>query len=240
MNSHVTRLIGREPIAEGTMAFQLEKPTGFNFRAGQAFDVVLPDPPAGDAQSARHAFSIVSAPFQQQLTFATRMRGSAFKRALRALPIGSPVGLQGPFGSLVLHNNRTRAAVFLAGGIGITPFMSILRQAANDQLRQRILLLYANRRPEDAAFLDELQQMERQNRNFRLVATMNEMEKSNRAWTGETRLIDADLVQEATADLAAPNFYLAGPPMMVDALRQALNRAGVDDDDIRSEEFYGY
>lgn len=240
MNSHVTRLIGREPIAEGTMAFQLEKPAGFNFRAGQAFDVVLPDPPAGDAQSARHAFSIVSAPFQQQLTFATRMRGSAFKRALRALPIGSPVGLQGPFGSLVLHNNRTRAAVFLAGGIGITPFMSILRQAANDQLRQRILLLYANRRPEDAAFLDELQQMEQQNRNFRLVATMNEMARSNQAWTGETRLIDADLVQEAIADLPAPIFYLAGPPMMVDALRRALSRAGIDDDDIRSEEFYGY
>jgi ferredoxin-NADP reductase len=168
------------------------------------------------------------------------MRGSAFKRALRALPIGSPVGLQGPFGSLVLHNNRTRAAVFLAGGIGITPFMSILRQAANDQLRQRILLLYANRRPEDAAFLDELQQMERQNRNFRLVATMNEMGKSNQGWTGETRLIDADLIQRVTADLAAPIFYLAGPPTMVDALRRALGRAGIDDDDIRSEEFYGY
>jgi ferredoxin-NADP reductase len=240
MNSHVTRLIGREPIAEGTMAFHLEKPTGFGFRPGQAVDVALTDPPAGDAQSARHAFSIVSAPFQQQLTFATRMRGSAFKRALRALPIGSPVGLQGPFGSLLLHNNRTRAAVFLAGGIGITPFISILRQAANDQLRQRVLLLYANRRPEDAAFLDELQQMERQNRNFRLVATMNEMGKSNQAWTGETRLIDADLIQGVTADLAAPIFYLAGPPMMVDALRQALGRAGVDDDDIRSEEFYGY
>lgn len=240
MNSHVTRLIGCEPIAENTMAFHLEKPTGFGFRPGQAIDVVLTDPPAGDAQSARHAFSIVSAPFQQQLTFATRMRGSAFKRALRALPIGSPVGLQGPFGSLVLHNNRTRTAVFLAGGIGITPFMSILRQAANDQLRQRILLLYANRRPEDAAFLVELQQMERQNRNFRLVATMNEMGKSNQAWAGETRLIDADLIQRVTADLAAPIFYLAGPPTMVDALRRALGRAGIDDDDIRSEEFYGY
>jgi ferredoxin-NADP reductase len=240
MGTYEARLAGREDIAEGTMAFHFEKPTGFSFKPGQAIDVILIDPPAADAQAVRHTFSLVSAPYQDELVVATRMRDSAFKRALKALPVGSPARLEGPSGSLVLHSNRARPAVCIAGGIGITPFMSILRQAAHDQLRQQLLLLYSNRRPEDAAFLGELQQLERRNANFRMVATMTEMNKSSRHWDGETGLINENLLQRAAADLATPIHYLAGPPAMVEALRQMLSRAGIDDDDIRSEEFYGY
>jgi|SRR5687767_4355153 len=118
------------------------------------------------------------------------------------------------------HNDRTRPAVFIAGGIGITPFMSMLRQAAHDQQRQQSLtLLYSNRRPEDAAFLNELMQLTEHNAGFRLVATMTEM---------------------AMSKASCPVFYAAGPPAMVGTLRETLNRAGVDDDDIRSEDFVGY
>jgi ferredoxin-NADP reductase len=240
MSAYETRLEGRDDVAEGTMAFHFEKPSGFAFKAGQAIDVVLVDPPGTDSQNARHAFSIVSAPFQRDLVVATRMRDTAFKRALKRLPIGSPVRIEGPFGSLTLHNNRARPAVFIAGGIGITPFMSILRQAAKEQLPQRLLLLYSNRRPEDAAFLPELLELERQNKQFRAVATMTNMDKSGRPWKGETGLIDEDLVKRAAGELSAPIYYLAGPPAMVEAMRRTLNPVGVDDDDIRSEEFHGY
>lgn len=177
MTSYKVRLQAREDVAEGTMAFHFEKPSGFSFKPGQAIDVILIAPPTTDTQSARHTFSIVSAPFHDELVVATRMRDSAFKRALKSLPIGSPAKLEGPFGSLTLHSDRVWPAIFIAGGIGVTPFMSILRQAAKDQLSQRLLLLYSNRRPEDAAFLSELQELERQNTNFRLVATMTEMSK---------------------------------------------------------------
>ena len=240
MSTYEARLKEREEIAEGTMAFHFEKPTGFSFKPGQAVDVILVDPPAADTQSTRHTFSLVSAPFQGELAVATRMRDSAFKRALKSLPIGSLARLEGPFGSLVLHNKRARPAVFIAGGIGITPFMSILRQAAYDQLQQRLLLIYSNRRPEDAAFLGELQQLERSNENFRLVATMTEMNKSSRRWGGETGLINEHLLRRVRSEVETPIYYLAGPPAMVEALRQTLNRADIDDDDVRSEEFYGY
>ena len=240
MSTYEVTLKGREEIAEGTMAFHFEKPAGFSFKPGQAIDVILVEPPTTDAQSTRHTFSIVSAPFQDELVVATRMRDSAFKRALKSLPVGSPAKLEGPFGSLTLHNDRARPAVFIAGGIGITPFMSILRQAAKGQLPQRLLLLYSNRRPEDAAFLAELQQLEQQNKNFRLVATMTEMSKSSRPWEGEAGLINEDLVKRVASDLPAPIYYLAGPPAMVEGMRQTLNRASINDDDIRSEEFFGY
>jgi ferredoxin-NADP reductase len=239
MTSYVTWLTSREEIATGTMAFHFAKPTDFGFKPGQAIDVVLPNPPV-DAQSARHTFSIVSAPYEHELAIATRMRDSAFKRALKAMPIGSQAVIEGPFGSLTMHSDRARAAVLIAGGIGITPFMSMLRQANTDRLPHRLVLIYSNRRPEDAAFLAELQALERQSEAFRLVATMTGPIEPSDHWDRQTGLIDGPLIQRAVAGLQAPIYYVAGPPGLVQAMRVALSSADVDDDDIRSEEFYGY
>ena len=240
MNSYKARLAGRVEIADGTMAFRFEKPDGFKFKPGQAIDVILTQGLPSETSNARHTFSLVNAPFQDELVIATRMRDSAFKRALKALPIGSPVNLEGPFGSLTLHSDRARPAILIAGGIGITPFISILRQATKERLPQRLRLLYSNRRPEDAAFLSELQQLERQNENFRLVATMTELSKSGRPWNGKTGLINEELVKSIVADLPAPIYYVVGPPGMVETMRVVLSRAGAAEDDVRTEEFYGY
>ena len=241
MTTYTSTLTAREEIAEGTMAFHFEKPNGFAFKPGQAIDLIIAQPPAtaGD-QSTRHTFSIVSAPFENELVVATRMRDSVFKRALKSLSIGAQVMIDGPFGSLGLHQDRTRPALFIAGGIGITPFVSILRQAAKDQLPQRLILLYSNRRPEDAAFLAELQQLEVDNPHFQLVATMTDMRASTRPWAGHTELITGALVNRVVAELPQPIYYVVGPPGMVEAMRQTLSLAGISDDDIRSEEFYGY
>ena len=234
------RLQRREEVAHGTVAFHFDKPAGFTFKPGQAIDLLLRDPAVAGTDGGRHAFSIVSAPHQDDLVVATRMRDSAFKNALARLPVGGAADIEGPFGSLALHTKPDRAAVFLAGGIGITPFMSMLRHAAHAGLRQRILLLYSNRRPEDSAFLSELQRLEGDVPNFRLVATMTQMEEARLPWMGETGKIDEALLKRVAAGLADPVYYLAGPPAMVAALRDTLEGAGIDADDIRSEEFYGY
>lgn len=238
MPSYQVKLAGREELAEGTLAFRFEKPAGFRFKAGQAIVLELLDPPPEDGQK-RRTFSLVSAPFESTLAIATRMRDTAFKRALKALPDGASLKLTGPIGQFNLAD-AARPAVFIAGGIGITPFMSMLRQAARDHAPHSLLLLYSNRRPEDAAFLGELQELERQNGNFRLVATMTEMSKSARKWGGQTGFVDADLIKRAAGRLTAPIYYVVGPPAMVAAMQETLRRTGVADDDIRSEEFYGY
>lgn len=240
MTSMTVRLQRREEVAHDTMAFHFDKPVGFSFRPGQAIDLILPDPAVAGKEGERHAFSIVSAPHEGELVVATRMRDSAYKNALARLPIGALARMDGPFGSLTLHNKLERAAVLIAGGIGITPFMSMLRHATHSALQQRIVLLYANRRPEDSAFLSELQRLEGENRNFRLVATMTRLEESRLPWMGATEAIDEALLKRIGADLRNPIYYVAGPPAMVNSLRAALERAGIDDDDIRSEEFYGY
>src|SRR5215472_1967123 len=129
---HTAKLNCREQVAEGTMAFHFDKPNGFEFRAGQAIDVTLLDPPETDAEGDIRTFSIASPPFEERLMIATRMRDTAFKRALKSLPLGTAVKIDGPSGSLTLHKNSSKPAIFLAGGIGITPFLSILRQATHE------------------------------------------------------------------------------------------------------------
>ena len=237
MAIHQARLARREQIAEGTSAFHFERPPGFEFRPGQAVDVVLDERANGDG---RHAFSIVSAPFEPELVIATRMRDTPYKRALGSLAVGETVKIDGPFGSMTLHQNRSRGAVFIAGGIGITPFMSMLRQAFHDDSGRQIALVYSNRRPEDAALLGELTALEKVNRNFRLLPTMTDMSKSEARWLGTTRLIDAALIAEAAKGLPSPIYYVAGPPAMVEAVRKTLNESDISDDDIRGEEFFGY
>ena len=168
------------------------------------------------------------------------MRDTAFKRVLRSMPLGTEVKIDGPSGSFTLHKNSAKPAVFLAGGIGITPFHSILRQAAHEQLPHQLYLFYSNRRPEDALFLNELEDLTKLSPNFHLVATMTEMPKSSRPWNGERGFINREMLSKNVPDLQGPIYYIAGPPTMVTAMRQVLTQAAIDEDDIRTEEFSGY
>lgn len=240
MTAYDSRLLRRNLVAEGTMAFHLDKPPGFRHLAGQSLTMTLIDPPQTDGEGDRRTFTIASAPHESGLMIATRMRDTAFKRVLKAAPIGTTVKLDGPDGVMVLHDDATRPAVFLAGGIGITPFLSIARHAAHHRLPHRLYLFYSNRRPEDAAFLEELQQMERSNPNYRLIATMVEPDKSSQSWAGETGFVRRDMLQRHLPDLKRPIYYCAGPPAMTMAMQAMLEDAGVPGDAMRSEEFYGY
>jgi ferredoxin-NADP reductase len=236
----LVKLKKRSEVAERTIAFGFEKPANFKFRAGQFLEMTLLNPPQTDSEGNTRAFSITSAPHEEMLMVATRMRDSAFKRVLGTLPLETEVKVEGPFGDLALHNNAARPAVLLAGGIGITPFRSVVVRAAREKLPHRIFLFYSNRRPEDAAFLEELQALERENPNYKFIGTMTGMGGSRRTWDGETGLLSREVLSRYLKDTDSPIYYIAGPPSMVNGMRSMLNGAGIDDDDIRTEEFSGY
>lgn len=240
MSTYKSRCMGSETIAEGTQAFHFEKPADFLFQAGQAIDLVLPAAATRAEAAARHTFSLVSAPAESRLTIATRMRDSPYKRALASLPAGAGVDLEGPFGDLTLHDDRRRPACFIAGGIGITPFLSMLRQAAHEQMAQRFILIYSNRRPRDAPYLAELQRLAGQLADFRLLATMTRSDRADAAWSGLTGPIDGGLLASIASGQPTPIYYIAGPPQFTMAIQELLADSGVADDAIRSEDFYGY
>ena len=236
----MVKLRQRREVAEATMAFQFDKPAGFTFMAGQFLDMTLKNPPETDAEGNVRTFSIASAPTEDMLMVATRMRDTAFKRVLKSMPVATEVQIEGPSGTLTLHDDPARPAVFLAGGIGITPFRSMLVGAVTAKLPHRLLLFYSNRRPEDAAFLEELQALARENRNYTFIGSMTEMEKSRRQWHGQTGVIDQAMLSRFLKGVHLPVYYIAGPPAMVEDLHATLTGAGIKDDHINAEEFTGY
>jgi len=239
-NTYLVKLKNCRQVAERTTAFQFEKPEGFTFMAGQSIDLTLMNPPETDREGNGRTFSIASDPDEDLLLVATRMRDTAFKRVLGTMPIGSQVKIEGPFGNLVLHNDQARAGVFLAGGIGITPFRSILLRAAREQLPHRLFLFYTNHRPEDAPFLQELEALQRQNPSYTCVPAMTDMSRSHRPWQGEIGRINQEMLTKHLKSAASAIYYMAGPPGMVRAMRALVNSMRVDDGDIRTEEFAGY
>ncbi len=240
MGRFLCKLTRREEVAAGTLAFHLERPPRLQFTPGQYVTVALIDPPETDAQGPVRSFSMVSTPGNDELIFATRLRDSAFKRVLRRLPLGTELRVLGPVGTFTLHREADRPAVFLAGGIGITPFMSMIQQAARDQPSRPLTLFYANRRPEEAAFLEALEELAQSSPGFRCVPTMTDAAGSSGRWTGETGRIDAAMLARHLPALRGPLYYAAGPPAMVAAMRQMLASAGVPAGDVRADEFSGY
>ena len=118
------KLLSRREVAEHTTAFRFERPPNCTFKAGQCLDMILLDPPETDAEGNTRTFSVASGPHEETLMVATRIRDTAFKRVLTAMPVRSSVEIEGASGNLTLHNNVART-VFVAGGIGITPFRSM-------------------------------------------------------------------------------------------------------------------
>jgi ferredoxin-NADP reductase len=229
----------KREVAKGTLlvVFDLQG-REVDFKPGQYFWVTLLDPRYDDEKGPRRHFSVVTSPNERGvLGLCTRLRDSAFKRSLAELGIGDDVAVEEPKGDFLLPEQSDERYVFIAGGIGITVFRCMLRYIAEKQLAHRVTLVYSNRDRESAAFLDELLELERNNANMQLVLTMTD----DRAWDGESRRIDAELLRAHLGDeLGSFTYLIAGPPGMVDGVVGALQTAGVRDDQVHPDRFSGY
>lgn len=234
------RLTGKEEVAKGTLALRLNKPEGFESVAGQAMYVVIPDLKKADAKGRQRTFSIASAPQDAELEIAMRQTDTSFKRWLASADAGAPVRIEGPYGDLTLHEDAARPAVFLAGGIGVTPFRSIVLDATNRGLPHHLFLFYSNRKPDDAAYLAEFREVERNNPRFKLIATFTEGEAAPEGAAVEHGYITAEMLAKHLGDLSSPIFYIAGPPAMVSAMERMLKDAGIGRENVHAEKFAGY
>ena len=239
MATHELVLLDSFAVAEGTTAFAFAKPPGFAFQPGQYVDLSLIEPRATDPAGNLRSFSVASAPHEDDLLLVTRMRPSPFKRELAALRRGDRVRAEGPLGELVLEEGPQRV-VLVAGGIGITPFRAMLRDAAHRHSERDITLVYGNRTPQAGAFLDELDDLRRTLPRLRVLHCMSEPEKALPPWSGERGFVTEALIARHVPDPAQALFYVVGPPAMTAALRDVLMNLGVPDESVRVEEFAGY
>ena len=233
-------LVDRQQIASDTMAFWFEPDDGyFEFRAGQHVDLVFAQPQQGCENDNFRTFSLASSPQEKKsIMIAMRMRKTTFKTALQAAALGTKFVVSRARGSFTLHKDAARPAVFLAGGIGIAPVRSILQLAAQQRLEHKLYLFYSNRATDDAAFMEELESLGAQNRNFIFVPTVTG--RRTLAWPYEKGYINPEMLKRYLLGLKGPVYYIAGPSGMVTAMTSLLNSAGVSEDDMKTEEFGDY
>lgn len=199
----------------------LTRPDGFEFEAGQWLRLTLT---VGEAAQTK-TFTIASAPADDLLEITTRLSGSPYKRALASLVPSDEVGLAGPGGRLRLPPGLSDA-VFLAGGVGITPVRSMLRDAiGSGRSFSDIVVVYGNRDPVCVPYAEELSAMRPAG-----VRVVDVFEQAPESWDGARGFITARVVREIVDPSGGGLFFVTGPPMMVEAMRRVLDELGVSGD----------
>lgn len=233
----IGKLKDKKEVASSTLQVVFEVSEPFTFKAGQYCFITLKNPPYPDERSNKRHFSIVNSPNEKgMITFTTRLRPTGFKKSLQVLPIGTEVELGPIAGAFTLPEDTTTPLVFIAGGIGITPFMSMLQYENEQNLGHQITLVYSNRDQSSAVFLPQLQELAKSLPKFSLILTMTE----DNNWSGEKRMVDDKFIKDYFPNVNAQKYMVVGPPPMVEAVEKALHEAGVVSENIKIENFTGY
>lgn len=212
----------------------------YPYTAGQFAFFELDALTAQDPRGKRRHFTLSSSPSEQGIVqFTTKLRGLGLKETLRTAPPGLEVELEPARGRFVLPENPTQPIVFLGGGIGITPFRSMLRFATDENLPHAITLLYSARTPGHMVFRREFAVLPQENSNVQVILTTTQ-DPADNTWQGETGRIDAGMIERHVQDIPNSLFYTCGPPPMVGAMQELLQSMGIPEAHIRVERFSGY
>ena len=191
-----------------------------------------------DERGNRRHFTISSSPTEKGVVmFTTRIRGSGFKETLRKAPPGYEINIGVPLGHFVMPEGETRGHVFVAGGIGITPYRSMLRCAVDTKKPIDAVMLYFNHSTADIVFGQELKEIARQMPTFSLVHVLSDPESG---WRGEQGRLNEALLRKWVSNLDQRLFWISGPPPMVTAYKEVVKQTGVGDEAIRTDSFAGY
>ena len=210
-----------------------EQETIFDFKPGQFAMIALYDE-NGKIWKQR-PFSICSPPTNRNyIQFAIKIFGE-FTHKIAALKEGDKVGVSGPYGFFIFDEVKMNDVVFLTGGIGVTPFVSMIRYASEKKLPNKLLLLYSIKTKNDIVCLDELETISRQNKNFQAVFTLTSDIPDN--WQYEKGRIDENMLKKYCSSLVDKYFFLCGPPGFMEAMKELLIKNGVPENLIIVENF---
>ncbi len=228
--TNVKDIIPRTP---DVTSFRFPKPKELTYRAGQYFFISIKQ---GDKELKKH-FSFSSSPTENEyIEFTKKLTDHEFSSALRNVKVGDWARIDAPYGQFTFEGEYPKIAL-LAGGIGITPFMSITKFAADKGLTSKITLFYGCRKETDFAFKRELEALEQQNKNIKIIFTVNEPTDQ---WKGSTGVINADMIKKELPDYKENVFYTCGPPGMVKAMQALVDSLGLPKEQLKLEFFTGY
>lgn len=218
-------LVEKQHLADNIWAFRFKPTTPISWVAGQFIRVEVPhDNP--DTEGTKRWFTVSSAPYEDIVQITTRVTDSTFKQALAALPIGERLPLlEKPNGDFVWEDS-SRPLVFVAGGIGVTPFRSILKQRAHDNMPLGVTLVYGNR-DEAIVFKDEFDAYAAANPQFKVKYVIGQP-------------LTADKLAEIVPQLNELLVYISGPEPMIEALGDQLKANGLPHAQLKQDFFPNY
>ena len=225
-NENVTRDMRR-------LVVRLVEPAeGFTFFPGQYVDFTVP----GTEETRSFSMANTSSLESGQLEFVIKIYpGGLFSEFLDTkVDVGDRLDVTGPFGVFTLRDNPTAPLVFLGGGAGMAPILSLLRSMAERGIDRPATFYYGARTAADLCFEDELRELEQRLPAFRYVPALSE--SADAGWDGEVGLI-TDVVRRHAADLTGADAYICGPPPMVEAALELLPRLGVDEKRVFYDKF---
>lgn len=234
LKAKITR---KQEVAKGTLETTYDLlGQKVDFQPGQYIHISLPGKDDKGALLIHH-FTIVSSPHEHEaIKITTRMRETAYKNALSQAPVGTEVALFGLKGNFLLPGNTSKPLVFLALGIGITPYVSMLRFIKQEKLDYQITLIYSDSDRASMAYLDELEAYQKDNPKFKLISTITR----DPLWTGEKRHVDEQFIKDYISNPNGYIYYVSGPPKAVEAIGGVLQSIGIEKENIKQEDFTGY
>jgi len=221
-------LINKQSETDEVTSFYWKPEASVTWKAGQYFHYTFQHENPDDRGIERW-FTCSAAPFEENIRITTKFaneKSSSFKKALFALEPGTTIEADGPEGSFTLED-FSQHYVFIAGGIGITPFRSILAQANHDGQKLKVDLMYTNRN-DNYVFENELNN---------IMANMPEFKLHKFT---DPKLIEEDDIRKLVLDINAPKYYISGPKPMVEHYKEFLQNLGILEQNIKLDDFPGY
>ncbi|HVN96650.1 MAG TPA: FAD-dependent oxidoreductase [Syntrophorhabdaceae bacterium] len=238
--NYETQFTERQMVGREIMLFFVRKPENYQFQAGQYSLLTVPNLGFKDDRGLKRAFSIASSPLEKDLLFVVKTSDSALKRTMSEMHGGTTITIDSPIGNLTLPDDTTTPLVFLAGGVGIAPFRSLILYASVARTGHRITLFYSSQRPEDTPFLAELSDIAQKDQNISVIPTMTRLSDGNGSWTGYTDRINPQMIMEECGEWQSAIYYVVGPPPMAQAMQETLRAMDVGPLRTKMELFTGY
>lgn len=219
-----------EDLSPVIKTFWFKKPAGFNYIAGQFIELNLPH--KADSRGQKRWFTLSSAPSDDLLSITTKiiLEASSFKKFLAKLNPGDEISMTDSMGDFVLPRKKDIPLVFVAGGIGITPFHSILKELSNKGEKRDITLIYAAKDKESLVFLDEL------SKSAKVLPLLSAPPKD---WTGLSGTLTAERIMQISEINDQTRIYLSGPEKMVETITDKLKES-VKPEQVVTDYFPGY
>lgn len=221
--------------AKGTKSFFWEPEKPVTYLPGQYFYYTLPTLKYPDPKGNTRHFTDSSSPTEGgTLRVTTRIREeSGYKKTLAELPVGSEIEGEGPNGTFIFDEKEAGPHIFIAGGIGITPYRSMIKYAADKNLQTPIYLVYSNS-DDDIVFKKELDEISAQHPNIKIQY----LETATEGHLDEVKI--GKFIENWQLVIGNCTFWLCGPPPMIDAMEIALGKLKITSYKVRSEKFTGY